>query len=76
MNRFKKELMKKGIELECQYDWMPYEVSNGVVIDTIIVDSERAIVHMYYNVIDLHYMMQRDGNIVDVEMYNDDNPKF
>ena len=75
MNRLKKELMKKGITLEHQYNWMPYEIRDGIVIDTIIVDSENAIVHMYYNVIDLHYMMQRDGNIVDI-IYNDGNLKF
>ena len=75
MNRFKKELMRKGIKLEHQFDCMPYEVRSGIIIDSIIVDSENAIIHMYYNVIDLHYHMERNGSIVDVPTI-DGNPKF
>lgn len=39
MNRFKRELRKHGVKLECDYQFLPY---NG--IETVVVDSERAII--------------------------------
>lgn len=39
MNRFKRELRKHGVKLECDYQFLPY---NG--IETVVVDSENATV--------------------------------
>ena len=43
MNRFKRELRKHGVKLECDYPFLPY---NG--IETVVVDSENAIVSTYH----------------------------
>lgn len=43
MNRFKKELRKHGVKLECDYPFFPY---NG--IESVVVDSEHAIVSTYH----------------------------
>ena len=43
MNRFKKELRKRGIKLECDYEYLPY---NG--IETVVVNSENATVSTYH----------------------------
>ena len=51
MNRFKKELTKNGFKLEQHYDWMPYEVADGIYIEAVCVNSEAAMVTFYYNVI-------------------------
>lgn len=59
MNRLKKEIMKKGIKLEHQYDFMPY---NG--LETVVVDSEKAIVKEYHNCFGWSYgIMNRNGSI-------------
>ena len=39
MNRFKEELRKKGVKLECDYPHMPFELI-GHTLETIIVNSE------------------------------------
>ena len=39
MNRFKKELRKKGIKLECDYPFIPYEMKH-VTLEAVEVDSE------------------------------------
>lgn len=39
MNRFKKELRKKGVKLECDYPWMPFELI-GHTLEAIIVNTE------------------------------------
>lgn len=44
MTRFKQELRKRGITLECDYEYLPY---NG--LETVIVDQERAAVHEYHD---------------------------
>lgn len=43
MNRFKKELRKHGVKLECDYPYFPFDG-----IETIVVDSENAIVSTYH----------------------------
>lgn len=51
MNRFKKELRKKGIKLECDYPWLPYE-GKYVTLDSILVNSEMCMVtHIYTSII-------------------------
>lgn len=43
MNRFKMELRKHGVKLECDYPFLPY---NG--IESVVVDSEHAVVSTYH----------------------------
>ena len=43
MNRLKKEIRKKGIKLESDYPFMPY---NG--IEAVKVDSENATISTYH----------------------------
>lgn len=43
MNRFKKELRKRGVKLECDYPCLPF---NG--IETVVVDSANATVSTYH----------------------------
>ena len=63
MNRFKKELRVKGIKLENDYECLPY---NG--LETVIVDAETATVKTYYN----NYgwttvRMTQAGDLIDVD---------
>lgn len=43
MNRFKKELRKHGVRLECDYDYLPY---HG--LETVVVDSEHCKVSRWW----------------------------
>lgn len=61
MNRLKQELRKRGVRLECDFPTLPY---NG--IDTVIVDSEKAIVSTYhYSAGWIRIRLQKDGTILD-----------
>lgn len=44
MNRFKKEIRKRGIKLEADFPFLPFEG-----IEAVHVDSERATISTYYN---------------------------
>lgn len=44
MNRFKKELRKHGVKLECDFDYLPCDG-----IETVVVDAEKATVSLYHN---------------------------
>lgn len=44
MTRFKKELRKLGLKLECDYEYLP---CNG--LECVVIDQERAEVRRYYN---------------------------
>lgn len=51
MNRFKKELRKHNVMLECDYPWLPYEE-----LETVIVDSEKCTVtRVYLSIILIDY---------------------
>lgn len=43
MNRVKKELRKAGAKLECDYEYLPF---NG--IETVVVNSEKAEYSIYH----------------------------
>lgn len=66
MNRLKKELRKKGIELASDFEYFPFEVSrsNNIYIDDIIVNSENASVTIIYNVLIDTITLQRDGSLI------------
>ncbi|MBR6358033.1 MAG: hypothetical protein IKS11_00135 [Lachnospiraceae bacterium] len=43
MNRFKKEVRRRGIKLECDYEFLPYNE-----IETVVADAEKATVSTYH----------------------------
>lgn len=57
MNRFKKEIRKRGYKLESDYPYLPYDISGSflepghIVLDSVVVNSEEATVYCCYNVI-------------------------
>lgn len=77
MNRFKKELRKKGFKLESDYEYLPYKLEGYtyILLDSVFVNSERATIVEFYNVDTLHYEMLRNGEIVEI-VFNDGNPHF
>ena len=44
MNRFKREIRRKGIRLECDYEYLPYNS-----IETVVVNAEDATIRTYHN---------------------------
>lgn len=60
MNRLKRELRKSGMRLENDYEYLPY---NG--IETVVVDSENAICREYHVSYGwISWKMLRDGSLV------------
>lgn len=66
MNRFKKEIRKKGIKLENEYDSIPYVFDNGISIQAIDINSETATIVHFYNVDVVIERMERDGSMTDI----------
>lgn len=70
MNRVKKVLRKKGIKLACDYPVLPYDVvgrflePGHIFIDDVVVNSEKATVTNYLNVIVERRTLQRNGEII------------
>lgn len=65
MNRFKKELKKRGVMLEQDYDYLPYPVDKHVVLEGVVVNAETATVATYYNTIALFDHYGRDFSVVE-----------
>lgn len=65
MNRFKKELRKKGIKLACDFEFLPFEVShsNNIYIDDVIVNTENASITIVYNTLVDTVILKRDGSL-------------
>lgn len=63
MNRFKKEVRKRGVKLENDYMYMPIDIGNNLVLDSVIVKSERAKVSLYFTCGVITYMMDRSGKL-------------
>ena len=59
MNRFKKELRKHQVMLECDYPWLPFE-AGSVTLESVVVNSEEASVTRYYTSIILKDYYDRD----------------
>lgn len=70
MNRFKKELRKKGVKLECDYPYMPYRVGQNIYMEDVYVNSEKATVTEFLNVIDNCWRMTREGELIDWNIEN------
>lgn len=78
MTAFKKYALKKYPDMfksDEEYLCLPYEVSKGIFLETTIFYAPTATVHSYYNVISLHYQITRDGNILDLNL-DENNPHF
>ena len=71
MNRFKKEIRKKGIKLESDYPVIPYYVKGkscfepgNICIRSVFVNSETATVTVFYNVgVDKLITLKRNGEL-------------
>lgn len=63
MNRFKKEIRKKGIKLESDYPWLPYDNGN-VTVDAVSVNTEKVTIIVYYTSIVMRYVMRNDGALI------------
>ena len=63
MNRFKRYVREKGIKLECDYPWLPYDSKGYVTIETVYVNSEHCYVTQFTTVGDLIAYFHRDGTI-------------
>lgn len=81
MNRFKKELRKRNIKLECDYPTLPHYIKDNspfdvgnICIEGIVVNSEACTVTEYTNVIIEKYRVNRDFSFTDV--CDDGNPPF
>lgn len=74
MNRFKKEIRKRGFKLESDLPCLPYELKghNYILLESIFVNSEYAEIVEFYNVDDLHYKMLRSGEIVEIKYYDNE----
>ena len=64
MNRFKKELKRKGVRLEGDYPFLPYEVGDNIYMEGVSVDAETATFTEYLNVIVTRFRMDRHGEIM------------
>lgn len=62
MNRFKKYVRIKGIKLECDYPWLPYDYQN-IAVEGVRVDSENAIVIQSLNVGTSYAYFMADGTV-------------
>lgn len=63
MNRFKKEVRKKGVKLENDYIFMPINVGNNLVLESVIIETEKAKVSLCYTCGVIEYKMDRSGNL-------------
>ena len=78
MTAFKKYVLKKYSDMfkpDEKYPFLPYEISKGIFLETTIFNAQTATIHSYYNVISLHYQITRDGNILDLDL-DENNPHF
>lgn len=75
MNRIKKYLEAKGFIPDGKQPYMPFHVGNYVVLETTIVDSEKATVTQVLNVAVERFQLLRNGELVDIGT-DDGNPSF
>ena len=73
MNRFKKELRKKGVKLECDYPMLPCLIKGKpfepgyIFVDGVSVDAEKAEFTVHLNILDQRTRVLRNGNFVNAE---------
>lgn len=67
MTAFKRYCINKlGMEHEEKFHCLPYEISRGVLIDSIIFNAEKAQVTTVYNVDVVTVQINRDGTMKEV----------
>ena len=59
MNRFKKELRKKGIKMENDYNYLPCEYGNNLVLEGISVSADYAKFILHFTCGSVWYKMDR-----------------
>ena len=59
MNRFKKELAKRGYKMDKDYPCLPCEVSKNIYLECTIVNSSLAKLCIVYNVAVIHLQFDR-----------------
>lgn len=65
MNRFKKELVRKGFTLACGYEMLPTEIG----IQDVIVNSETAEIKIVHTSIITVYKMSSNGDFKEIAWY-------
>lgn len=65
MNRFKKELAKRGYKMEKDYPSMPYQTSMDF-IEAITVNSELALYTIHYLQISIYLAFDRQMNTTEL----------
>lgn len=73
MNRFKKEIRKKGIRLESDYPWMPYYIKGNspfdvgnICVECVSINAENATVTTVYNTLVTRVRMNRNGSFEEI----------
>lgn len=62
MNRLKKELRKRGVKLENDYPWLPYDFGSQS-LESVVVNSEEAEWYEVYSSIVVKLYIDRAGHI-------------
>lgn len=76
MNAVKRYLLEKhGFIPDGKQSHMPFPVGNYVVLESTIVDSEKATVTQVLNVAVERFQLLRNGELVDIGT-DDGNPSF
>ena len=69
MNAFKRFIHSKGIKLESDFPFLPFDIKGKfgepghIFLDGVSVNSEKATVTEYTNVMNVTYCIQRNGKI-------------
>lgn len=62
MNRFKKELKKRGVKLENDYPYMPFDFGN-TALEAVIVDAEKCTLSQLTSSMNVIYYYGRDMKV-------------
>lgn len=71
MNRFKREMRKKGVKLASDYPMLPFYIKGKscfeqgyIFVDDVVTESETASVYVVTNVAVKRITMLRNGNVI------------
>ncbi len=76
MNALKKYLRKKGVIMDHEYPYMPFEVTPGVILETVTINPETAEVWYVYNITTEHLRLGRDGELGEIYNCSPNDIKF
>lgn len=75
MNRFKKEIRKRGFKLNSDYPCLPFYIKGKsflepgyILIDNVYVNSAEATVTQFLNIANVKWRMMRNGKIEMIDM--------